>query len=353
MYMYAGTSGNYNYAIAPMIDPSIPINTLKMNFKLRGAALDDTLYIGIMSDPYNASTFELIDKKTVTTASFFEDFEVYFNNYAGIGQYIAFKISYGPTATTIYLDNIVVNTLPNCLPPSNVTATNITSGSAIINWVENGVSTNWQLEYGTFGFTPGSGTLMNLTDTFYQISGLLPLTTYQVYVKSICGGGMESSWSPAYSFTTSCPEISTLPLIENFDTYNTGTGTYPTCWNKLSSSTTYPYISTTNFTSPGSLYLYASSSGGYCYAITPQFDSSLPLNNLMIEFKLRNSAVDDTLYVGVMTDPTDQNSFDLVSKFIPTATATWQDFELYFNNYTGTGRYIAFKSVYTTTTTTL
>ena len=353
LYLYAGVAASYNYVITPQFDASIPLNTLKINFKMRASATDDTLYIGVMTNPYDASTFELIEKRTVTTASFFEDVEVYLNNYTGAGQYIALKSSYGASSSTIYVDNIVVNTLPNCLQPSNLIATALTSTSADISWVENGTANEWIIEYGVYGFTQGTGTMItNVMDTFYQITNLLPSTSYQVYVKSNCGG-MESNWSAPYTFTTLCPEISTLPVIENFDNYSTGTGAYPTCWNKNSYSTSYPNISTTNFSSPGSLYLYAGSTGAYCYSITPKFNSTIPVNTLMAEFKLRNSAGDDTLYVGVMSDPSDTSTFELVSKFVPSATSTWENFEIYFDNYTGTGTYIAFKSVYTTTTTTL
>lgn len=349
MYLYAGTSGNYNYVIAPMIDPSIPLNTLRVNFKMRASGTDDTLYVGIMTDPYDASTFEVVDKKTVNTISFFEDEEVYFSNYTGTGQYIAFKSSYGASSSTIYLDNIVVNTLPDCIPPSNVTALNITSSSADIHWVENGGSTEWQLEYGAFGFTPGNGTLItSLVDTFYSISGLLPLTTYQVYVKAICGGGMESNWSAVYSFTTTCPAITTIPYTENFDTYTTGTGSFPTCWTKLSSyaATSYPYLSTTNFSAPASMYLYSATSGYYNLVISPTFDATIPVNTLKATFKYRVSGADDTLYVGVISDINDLNTFETISKITSSTTGTWLDGEVFFSSYSGIGQNIAFKNSY-------
>jgi len=356
MYFYSGTAGSYNIVIAPTFDGTIPLTTLKASFKFRASALDDTLYVGVISNINDPSSFVTLQKINATVTATWQDAEVFFSNYTGSGLNIAFKNAYSTNSSTIYVDNVVIDLIPSCPKPSSLSATAIQTNSLTLGFTENGTATTWNIEYGPVGFLPGTGTgtlISGINTNPYNITGLTAQTTYQFYVQAVCSASDFSLWSIPITITTACAEISTLPLTENFDTYGTGTGTFPTCWNKLSSSTTYPYISSTNFTSPGSLYLYASTSGGYCYAITPQFDNILPINNLMIEFKLRNSAVDDTLYVGVMSDPADQNSFELVSKFIPSTTATWQDFELYLNNYTGTGRYIAFKSVYTTTTTTL
>jgi len=49
---------------------------------------------------------------------------------------------------------------PSCLAPSSLTATGITPVSANLQWTENGSATAWNVEYGTAGFTQGTGTLV-------------------------------------------------------------------------------------------------------------------------------------------------------------------------------------------------
>ena len=79
------------------------------------------------------------------------------------------------------------------------------------------------------------------------------------------------------------------------------------------------------------------------YAILPEM---LGVNGLQMTFKARahltTSAYSAKFTVGVMTDPSDTATFVEVATFEPTTT-TFQPFEVKFNSYNGTGRYIAIK----------
>ena len=91
----------------------------------------------------------------------------------------------------------------SCSPPSNLTAGNITSNSAAMQWTPANMENNWSLEYGPQGFAQGNGTLINnITQTSYSIMGLASATGYDVYVKSYCGGNDFSAWAGPVSFTT-------------------------------------------------------------------------------------------------------------------------------------------------------
>lgn len=251
-------------------------------------------------------------------------------------------------------DNINVDITPVCPKPTALFASNLTSSSVDLNWTENGTATNWNIEYGPTGFTLGTGTLIqNVTSFPYNVGSLTDNTVYQFYIQAACSASDLSVWSNVASFRTLCAPNSTLPLTESFDTYGTGSTIFPTCWLKNSNVVNNPNISTTNSTAPGSLYFDASSVNKYSIAISPLFDASIPLNTLKADFKLRVGGLDDTLYVGVMTNPSDTNSFELINTFVGTATYTWQDREVYFDNYTGTAQYIAFKTKYGATSSTI
>jgi len=350
LYFYTGDAGTYNIATTPMFDSSIPMNNLMANFKFRTNSVSDTLFIGVMTNPAVASTFEQVGFATTSSVSTWIDKQIFFSNYTGTGKFIAFKIAYHTASVFAYLDNLEIDIIPTCPKPTQLSIMNTTPNSAYLSWSETGTATTWNIEYGPTGFTPGTGTLITGVTTIpYILNGLNPQTSYQFYVQADCGSGDLSNWSTVGAFMTACSPISTLPYTEFFDTYSTGTTAYPTCWSKLSTNSTYPYISSSNFSIPGSLNLYSNLSGGYCHAVSPMFDPTIPINTLKAEFKLRVSTIDDTLFVGVMTDPANINSFVLVQKLIPSAVDTWQDMEVFFNNYTGTGYYIAFKNMYSTT----
>jgi hypothetical protein len=180
----------------------------------------------------------------------------------------------------------------------------------------------------------------------FTISGLEPGTFYDFYVKAECDAEETSEWSMKGSFRTDCLLIDTLPYTESFDTYGTGTIAFPNCWNRnttYSTTTQYPYINTTYNSEPGALYFYSTSTT-YNYVTLPEVDETLDLSLLRLSFKLRKTSAAYHLKVGVMTDPSDKNSFVEVARVSPSATSVWEDFEVEFYNYTGTGHFITFAS---------
>ena len=353
LYFYAGTSGTYNIAIMPMIDESIPVNTLQASFMYRATYTTDRLIVGVMTNPNNASTFVAIDTiRPATSATTWVERDVIFASYTGEGHYIAFKNDYTSQAGYAYIDNLIVDEIPTCPKPSQIHVVSATTTSIELEWTENGSASEWEIEYGPVGFTPGTGTLENVTDNPYTVNGLNASTTYDFYFRSVCGSGEYSDFTPAYSAATQCGAIDQLPFTENFDIYGTGTTAYPLCWSKnntYTSSPNMPYISTTHYAGAGSLYFYTATSGTFNIAITPEFDASIPVNTLQATFMYRASSSTDKLLVGVMTNPNDASTFVPVDTIYPASSAaSWVEKEVAFSNYTGNGQYIAFKNAYTT-----
>ena len=110
---------------------------------------------------------------------------------------------------------------PTCPDPSNLNAINITETTADLEWVENGTAALWNLEWGTSGFTLGTGTSVNgLTATNYNLTGLTQGVSYDFYIKSDCGGSDSSSFIGPYNFVTTPPGAScssALNLAVNMD----------------------------------------------------------------------------------------------------------------------------------------
>ncbi len=112
--------------------------------------------------------------------------------------------SFGVTADF----TVNITTAPDCIPPSALTAENITAASADLAWTEGGTATSWNIEWGPTGFTQGTGTAINgVTTNPFNITGLTGTTSYDFYVQSICA--TETS-------TFSGPSTFTTPLQSNF-----------------------------------------------------------------------------------------------------------------------------------------
>ncbi len=131
------------------------------------------------------------------------DYDFYVRDSCGIGHVSSWT---GPhTFTTLSA------TLP-CPSSSSLLASNITQTTAALSWVTGGAS-NWNMEYGIQGFTPGSGTFVSNVSSPYTLSGLTPGTDYDFYVRDSCGTNNLSTWAGPYTFTTlplPCPSPSSL-----------------------------------------------------------------------------------------------------------------------------------------------
>lgn len=344
------------YIITPMIDNSILLNTLKLDFNMKAMDVDDTVFIGIMNSSTDPNSFELIKKIPPGNVGSWENQEVFFNSYIGSGTMVAFKFVYSPNSTTVYIDNVRIDTMPHCPRPSNLTASAVQSSSFYLEFIENGTASNWVVEYGPVGFLPGTGVgtvLSNINSNYILISGLIFNTTYHFYVKSICGVGEESLWSNPLTVRTTCYQINTLPWSDTFNTYGVGSTIFPACWSKKSNVNNNPYISTGYYNNIGVLTFTCNYSGKYSIASTPEFDSSIPINTIQANFQVKVQGIDDTLYVGVMTDPTNETTFECIQKILLPNFIDWFDQEISFSNYTGTGHYIAFKTRYGTTSSSI
>ena len=141
-----------------------------------------------------------------------------------------------------------------------------------------------------------------------------------------------------------------LPYTENFDSYSTGTSaSIDPCWTRISlypsyPNYPYPYGSTHHGNSGNSLYFYPGTSSQPELAVLPQFDS---IGDLYANFWIYRVNSNVRMEVGVMTDPSDASSFTLVEACEPSVNSSWQEFNVSFASYTGTGRYIAFRGMVT------
>lgn len=123
----------------------------------------------------------------------------------------------------------VYQACPTCPRPSNLTGSSITETSVELSWTTGGAA-DWIIEYGAPGFTPGTGTVVNVSTNPYTLSGLSSSTLYDVYVKDSCGAADLSINSNVYSFGSTCG-IVTAPYYYNFD----GALTLPYCWSSAGS----------------------------------------------------------------------------------------------------------------------
>ena len=363
----ASSTPIYSYAALPMMADSV--KNLMLSFYVRRYSTVTDYYttrlvVGVMSNPEDITTFEpmdTIDLKNAPALSV-HGYEYSFANYTGDGRYIAIFDPVPPTYggnnysySYAYVDDILVDHIPSCMRPTNVTVSNIGSTTATVQWTHS--ATNFEVEYGPSGFEHGMGTTVAITGDSIDLTGLQVATPYDVYVRAFCTASDSSNWSFVQTFYTECG-IVTVPYSEDFESYGSGASmTINPCWVKGTNNTTaYPYPYSTNAVhGERSLYFYAyhpsttSSTSYYSYAALPEFNA--PVNNLELSFSMRRYSTATVYYtsyiiVGVMTNPNDINTFvgvDTIDLQAAPASSI-HDISVSFANYADTGKYIAFYS---------
>jgi hypothetical protein len=94
-----------------------------------------------------------------------------------------------------------------CPAPTGLAVTNITSSSASIGWVG---APQVEIDYAVGAHTAGTGTIVTAYVSPYGLTGLTPLTSYQVYIRQICGIGNNSTWAGPLNFSTPEQYVTTV-----------------------------------------------------------------------------------------------------------------------------------------------
>ncbi len=183
---------------------------------------------------------------------------------------------------------------PTCVVPSNVLVSNVTNSTAEVAWTESGLATAWTLKYGLAGFDPETeGAEVACATTAVELTGLVPYTTYEVYVRSNCTATDISSWSNAASFRTVCPDGGDVEILGNTASTNNSTPVN----NFYNYSYTQQIITAAEI--PG-----ATEIGGISF----KYAYSVP----------NSDKTNTNIYIGV----TDKNSFASTSDFVDPASLT-------------------------------
>ena len=122
--------------------------------------------------------------------------------FSGIIQIRFTAISNGAFDGDICIDDVSVFEGSSCQTPINIVLSNIQSNSVTISWTDISTSGNWIIEYGPAGFQQDSGTTIIINTNPFVLNGLLPNTSYDFYLSSVCTVGDTSLWTDDISFTT-------------------------------------------------------------------------------------------------------------------------------------------------------
>jgi hypothetical protein len=91
---------------------------------------------------------------------------------------------------------------PTCPQPTNFNLISAANNTADVQWLAGGAETQWEIQYGPVGFSPGNGTSVIVNTNPYTLTGLNQNSFYSAYVRAICTPGDSSYWAGPISFNT-------------------------------------------------------------------------------------------------------------------------------------------------------
>lgn len=225
------TPNCYTMAVLPMFSPNIPVNSVMVSVDVKRQSFDGgPLEIGAMTDPTNPNTFEVIDTIYLQYTNYWERHEVLCDNYYGNGSYLAFRVNNAGN-NFVLIDNLVIDNLPNCLPASNLQATDVTTTSAWVTWTGNGY------DYDVYLVGGADTSYYKARSTSILFTDLQPSSSYSVIVVSNCGADTAHASDPL-SFFTTCGMITVtedVPWVETFEGYHGASESaidFSSCWVK-------------------------------------------------------------------------------------------------------------------------
>ena len=89
-----------------------------------------------------------------------------------------------PAVGEVYND---IGMCPSCPQVTDIVVDMVTASSGDLSWNGPANAVDYIIEYGPFGFEPGSGTILNSSTPNISITDLIEATIYEVYVQVNCG----------------------------------------------------------------------------------------------------------------------------------------------------------------------
>lgn len=351
LYTDFNSGNNDDYLVLPQFTLT-GNERLKFSVRARSSSEPNDYRVVLSTSGSTPTDFteELLPLTQVSSTTQTEIAPIDLSSYTG-DVYIAIHVpSGGLDGYYIYFDEFVVEPIPSCVEPSDLTATNIMTTSADLGWTENGSASSYNVEVVETGNTPtGTATDTGVANGFTK-SGLLPSVTYDYYVQADCTGGDVSTWVGPYTFTTLC-EPFTASYTQNFDAESTPD--INVCWSTIleNPTTTYANIitsTTESVSASNSVRFYNSSdSTSDFYLVSPNFSDLDNTKRVVFQLYQNQGTSDDgdVVEVGTMTDPSDASTYTTFQTitYEERTEDSWTNIVVNFDTYAGTDNYVAIK----------
>lgn len=268
---YSGANGSGEISSPEIHIPSTIVNpVVQFDYFMFGGAIDSLVVI-VEEGPTSTQVFSLVDQQQNAPTDPWLSASADLSAWSDDTIRITFRAWSGGFTGDIAVDEFQVYDDP-CPKPTNLSAGTATKNSISLSWTSGG-ATNWQIEYGPAGFSPGSGTIVSANSNPFVVTGLTASSYYDFYVRDSCSATDVSLWTGPVLASTLCDTV-LAPYTENFDVaFDPGTNnataqnigsTISPCWTR-DSDTNYFWGGGTGQTPTGGTGPFGDNTGGGSY----------------------------------------------------------------------------------------
>ena len=217
--------GNTDYLISPAINLTAN-QRLRFHHQVSGFWGSSTNFKVMMSttgiDPEDFTTE--IEAQQMYNAGGYEEHEIYLNAIPPGTVYFAWIVEDGGSGA-LYIDNVIIDPIPPCPEPTDLTAGDFTTTTAELSWEAGFNENSWEVVVQAPGLGEPTAAGEPATNPF-TADELNPNTVYEYYVRATCGATDGNSiWSGPFEFRTAC-EAFDVPFYEGFNSDSTTEA----CW---------------------------------------------------------------------------------------------------------------------------
>lgn len=331
-----------------LVSPSLTnlvAGTHRLKFFAKSSGTIGSLQLGTINTNEVSGNFYEIE--TIAINDNYTEYTVNFTTVNAIDSFIAFRFNTALPNQSIYLDNVLWESIPSCPDVSEIAVTQITTNTSTINWTA-GDQTQWDVVYGNASVTdPNTLTPIVPEPTGIAeaaLTGLSANTTYKVWVRSVCGS-QNGAWIGPIAFKTPCVAVDIIE--ENFDT--TSFGNLPTCWTSVKSGlgisdNAYVQVIDYDFYSASRVVRMSNDNStattSNIMLVSPNL-GNLTTGTHAVTFFAKSSGDTGSLQVGTVNNTTSNATFSEVGTVA--LTSVYTEYTINFSNYAGTDTFLAFR----------
>ena len=329
---YYNAKGNQCMLQTPVIDLT-DAEGAEISFTMQNKSAD--LHIVVSTD--GGISFEDTVAKNIKSEEWAE-VQYDLTEFCGNEIIIGFAaISDGSYNSKIYIDNVYVSLPPTCPKSANMSLTEVSDTAVKLSIIDESDAEMWEIAVGETGFNPD--TVKNphgFTEKNAVVNSLQPITTYEAYIRTVCGENDQSPWSAfPIVFTTECA-AEKIPYDETFEEYDDATEIKCISFESIG-YVNLSVVSTSYYLLDGKRSLRIAGSGESSFFVLPEIDADI--EGLMLSFLYQIPYSGVYVNVGVIHKDSIQ---EIDNMFRPVATLTkTQSIEtakIKFNNAGVTGR---------------